>query len=94
MQIEQFVIDFVCLLSSMPKTGIFHAVLQMLCHGQNCEFCHMEFCGKINVTSLIKLQLTSFFLHIEPIHVVFISALQFLKISYKMAPFFLTHPVV
>ena len=37
----------------------------MLRCGQNCEFCHIESCGKNNVTSYIKLQLTSFFLHME-----------------------------
>ena len=63
-----------CLLSSTPKIGIFHAMLQMLRREQNCEFCHIESGGKNNVTSLIKLQSTSFFLHIEPINVLFISA--------------------
>ena len=36
-----FLIDSVCLLSSTPKIGTFYAVLQILHHGQNCEFCHM-----------------------------------------------------
>ena len=48
---------------------IFHAVLQMLCRGQDCKFCHID-----NVKSLIKLQSTSFFIHIEPIYIVFISS--------------------
>ena len=54
-----------CLLSSTTKISIFHAVLQMLHHGQNCEFCHIEQCGKTktNVTSLMNVQLTSFFFH-------------------------------
>ena len=32
-----------------------------------CEFCHIESYGKNSVTSFIKLQATSFFLHMEPI---------------------------
>ena len=68
------VIDSVCLLTSTPKIGIFHVVLQMICGGQNCKFCHIEPCGKNNVTSLIKLQLTSLFLHMESIYIVSISA--------------------
>ena len=43
--------------------GTFYVVLQMLCRGQNCKFCHIESCGKKNVTNLIKQQTTSFFLH-------------------------------
>ena len=43
--------DCVCLLSSTSKIGIFHAVLEMLHCGQNCEYCHNESCGKNNVTS-------------------------------------------
>ena len=66
--------DSVCLFSPTSKICIFHAVLQMLRRGQHCEFCHIESCGKNNEKSLIKLQLTSFFLHIEPIYLVFISA--------------------
>ena len=46
---------------------MFQAVLQMFCRGQNCEFCHIESRGKNNATNLIKLQSTSFFLHMEPI---------------------------
>ena len=49
--------------------GIFYAVLQMLCCGQNCKFCHIESCGKNTVTNLIKLQSTSFFLHMEPVYI-------------------------
>ena len=47
---------------------MFHAVLQKLRRGQNCEFCYIESGGKNNVTSLIKLQSTSFFLHMEPVY--------------------------
>ena len=56
-----FLIDSVCLLSFRPKICIFHAALQMLCRGQNCQVCHTESCGMNDVTSLIKLQLTLFF---------------------------------
>ena len=62
--------DSVCLLSSTLKIGIFHAVLQMLRRGQNYEFCHIESQGENTVKSLINLQSTSFFLHIEPIYTV------------------------
>ena len=44
----------------------------MLSRGQDCEFCHIESSGKNNVTGLIKLQLTSFFLRMELIYIVFI----------------------
>ena len=57
--------DYVCLLSSTPEIGIFHAVLQMFRRGQNCEFCHIESHGKNTVKSLINLQSTLFILHIE-----------------------------
>ena len=52
----RFVKDPVCLLNSTPKFGILHAVLQILCHGQNCKFCHIESCGRNNVclATLIK----------------------------------------
>ena len=40
MEIKKFAIGSVCLLSSMPKIGMFHAVLQMLRRGLNWEFCH------------------------------------------------------
>ena len=66
-------IDSVRLLSSTPKISIFHAVLQMLRCGQHCTFCHIESCVKNDVKSLIKLQSTLFFVHIEPVHIVFIS---------------------
>ena len=69
-----FLMDSVCLLSSMPEIGIFHAVFQMIHHGQNCEFCHIESRGKNTVKSLINLHSTSFFVHIELIYIVFISA--------------------
>ena len=46
------------------QIGIFHAVLQMFRGGQNCEFCHIESRGKNDATALVKLQWTSFFLHI------------------------------
>ena len=62
-----------CLLSSifLYVIGIVHSVLQMLCCGQSEEFCHIESCGKNNVTSLLELQLTLSFLHIERIYIVF-----------------------
>ena len=45
----------------------YHAAFQMLRRRQNCKFCHIESRGKNDVTNLIKLQSTSFFLHMEPI---------------------------
>ena len=48
---------------------IYHAVFQMLRQRQDWKFCHIESRGKNNVTSLIKLQPTSGFLHIEPIYI-------------------------
>ena len=57
--------DSACLLSSTPEIGILHAVLQMIRRGQKCEFCHIESHGKKTVKSLINMQSTSFFLHIE-----------------------------
>ena len=71
-----------CLLSATPKTHTFHAILQMRHRGQNCEFCHIESCGKNNVTSLLNLQMT-FFFHIESIYIELLLACQ---LSYKMAP--------
>ena len=60
----------------------------MLCRGQNYEFVTLNSESKDNVTSKIKLQSTSFFLHIEPIYVVFIQSVSFQQILkiYKMAP--------
>ena len=46
-------------------------------------FCYRKSHGKINVTSLIQLQSTSFFL--ESIYLVFYICLKYLK-SFKMAP--------
>ena len=38
-----FLKDLVCLLSSItPKIGAFHAALQTLRRGQNCEFPHIK----------------------------------------------------
>ena len=69
-----FVIDSVCLFSSMLKIGIFHAVLQMLSYGQNCKFCYIESSGKNNVASLIKQQSIDFFFYtLSLLYVVFIS---------------------
>ena len=75
--------------------GIFHAILQMLRRGQNCEFWHIKCRGKNKVTNLIKLLLTSIFLHIESIYIAFISAFIIFEnylSSYKMA-LSLTHPI-
>ena len=66
-------------LKTHAKIDIFQAVLQMLRRGQNGEFCHKKSRGKNNVTSLIKLQSTSFFLQMEPIYLVFIISLLALK---------------
>ena len=59
--------------------GTFYAVLQMFRRGQNYKFCHIESCGKNNATSLIKLQSTSFFQHMDTIDIVFISFCYFSK---------------
>ena len=64
MEIEHF--NRLCVFfKPTPKIGVIHAVIQMLCCGQICEFCHIESHDKNNVTGLIKLQSTSFCLHME-----------------------------
>ena len=44
---QTFAIDSVCLLSSMPKIGMLHDVLQMLRSGQNWEFVTLDSMVKI-----------------------------------------------
>ena len=60
--------------SSTPKICIFHAVLQCFAVDKIESFVTFKSVVKNNVASLIKLQSTSFFLHMEPIYIVLISA--------------------
>ena len=80
--------DSVCLLSSTPEIGIFHAVLQIFRHGQNCEFCHIESNGKSTVKSLIIPVDFIFSTHRAYLYSIFISLLVFNNYSrsYKMGP--------
>ena len=53
MQIEHsYLISYTYLLSSAVY---FFAVLQMLCRGQVCNFCHIESRGESNIGSLTKM---------------------------------------
>ena len=70
----------------------------MLRRGQNYKFCHIESRGKNDVTNLMKLQSASFFLHMEPIYILFYSFQKLFKILQNgtlvtIALIFLTRPV-
>ena len=69
------------LLSHTPKICIFHDTFQMLGCGQNCKFCHFEPLGRNIVTSLMKLQLTSFFsTHWADVHSILYQPVSFQKL--------------
>ena len=70
--------DSVCLFSSTPEIGLFHAVLQMLCRGQNCEFCHIESYGKNTVKKFNKSAINFIFsTHRAYLYSIYISLLVF-----------------
>ena len=85
----------------MRKSCIFHGLLQMLHHEQNCEFSHIASYGKNSETSLI-LGFIFFSTHGAYIYIIYISLSVFNNYSKSsiMASklllhlfFFLTHPV-